>query len=194
MNTITSNAERLAFEAIVRDCFDPTDQSLNRTPDGVYYNTVGTKSYGGKVNPQYAMTQMLWTVFQAARSSPGAGLRLVPEGWKLVPIEASPEMLEAAWQRNKLNEGTADAYEGVVKNHFAVEYKFMLAAAPSIPDAEGQVRQGLSDDFNGDDAALCRGIDALLALDAAGALVPHGVGGHARSLLSAAYARLGGSR
>ncbi len=46
------------------------------------------------------------------------------------------------------------------------------------------------DDFRGDDAHLVRSIQALLALDAHGALVPHGVGGHGRSLLSAAAARL----
>ena len=44
--------------------------------------------------------------------------------------------------------------------------------------------------FDGDNAALCRAIDALLSLDAAGALVPHGLGGHARNLLNTASIRL----
>ena len=47
-----------------------------------------------------------------------------------------------------------------------------------------------ADDFRGDTPSLVRNIIALLELDAEGALVPHGVGGHARGLLSAAAARL----
>ncbi len=46
------------------------------------------------------------------------------------------------------------------------------------------------DTFNGDDAHLVQCIEALLSLDATGALVPHGIGGHARGLLSAAMHRL----
>ena len=46
------------------------------------------------------------------------------------------------------------------------------------------------DTFNGDDAQLVQCIEALLSLDAKNALVPHGLGGHARGLLSAAMHRL----
>lgn len=46
------------------------------------------------------------------------------------------------------------------------------------------------DEFNGDDAKLIACIEALLSLDAKNALVPHGIGGHARGLLSAAMHRL----
>lgn len=48
----------------------------------------------------------------------------------------------------------------------------------------------MTDTFNGDNARLIESINALLELDAAGSLVPHGIGGHARQLLSAAAARL----
>lgn len=48
----------------------------------------------------------------------------------------------------------------------------------------------MDDTFRGDDAHLVRSIEAHLALDAAGALVPHGVGGLARVLLASAAARL----
>ena len=48
----------------------------------------------------------------------------------------------------------------------------------------------IKDTFRGNDAKLLRSIEALLALDADGALVPHGIGTHARDLLSAAYVRL----
>jgi hypothetical protein len=47
-----------------------------------------------------------------------------------------------------------------------------------------------SDTFRGDTTCLVQSIIALLELDAEGALVPHGIGGHARALLSAAASRL----
>lgn len=46
------------------------------------------------------------------------------------------------------------------------------------------------DDFNGDNAHLKASIKALLSMDADGVLVPHGIGGHARGLLTAAYHRI----
>lgn len=46
------------------------------------------------------------------------------------------------------------------------------------------------DEFKGDNAKLIGCINALLSMDAAGALVPHGIGAHARSLLAAAAQRL----
>ncbi|WP_245157927.1 hypothetical protein [Burkholderia multivorans] len=58
---------------------------------------------------------------------------------------------------------------------------------------ENSRADALTDTFRGDDASLVRNIKALLDLDAEGALVPHGVGGHARALLSAAAARLAAS-
>lgn len=48
----------------------------------------------------------------------------------------------------------------------------------------------MSDDFNGDDAHLVSCIKALLDLDKSGSLVPHGIGGHARTMLEAAASRL----
>lgn len=45
-------------------------------------------------------------------------------------------------------------------------------------------------DFAGDDADLISCIEALLALDKSGSLAPHGIGGLARGLLSAAAVRL----
>ncbi|WP_289140902.1 hypothetical protein [uncultured Pseudomonas sp.] len=46
------------------------------------------------------------------------------------------------------------------------------------------------DAFKGDNQHLISCIEALLSLDAKGALVPHGVGGHARAMLSSAAQRL----
>ena len=65
----------------------------------------------------------------------------------------------------------------------------MLAAAPSRHSRPTR-SQTMKDTFRGDTAALIRNIDVLLEMDAAGALVPHGVGGHARCLLEAASVRL----
>lgn len=46
------------------------------------------------------------------------------------------------------------------------------------------------DDFNGNDGLLIQCIDSLLAMDAKGILVPHEIGGHARTLLKASKAAL----
>jgi hypothetical protein len=48
----------------------------------------------------------------------------------------------------------------------------------------------MKDNFNGGNAKLVDSIKALLDLDASGSLVPHGVGGHARTMLEAAAVRL----
>ncbi len=55
-------------------------------------------------------------------------------------------------------------------------------------------RAQLSDTFNGNNAQLISCIKALLEMDADGILRPHGVGGHARGLLSAAAVRLAADR
>lgn len=48
----------------------------------------------------------------------------------------------------------------------------------------------MTDNFSGDTPHLIRCIEALLELDASGVLVPHGIPGHARTLLEAAAVRL----
>ncbi|MES2247633.1 MAG: hypothetical protein V4645_10145 [Pseudomonadota bacterium] len=63
------------------------------------------------------------------------------------------------------------------------------AAAPAQPALEAAA-EPFVDKFKGDNAHLARCIQALLNLDARGALVPHGLGGHARDLLAAAACRL----
>lgn len=45
-------------------------------------------------------------------------------------------------------------------------------------------------DFKGKDELLIQSIDSLLEMDAKGILVPHGIGGHARTLLRAAKASI----
>lgn len=68
---------------------------------------------------------------------------------------------------------------------------FIAGHAHAAPALEAPAAQDLpADEFRGDTPSLVRNIIALLELDAEGALVPHGVGGHARGLLSAAAARL----
>ncbi|EQA3420210.1 hypothetical protein ACX1JO_003809 [Cronobacter dublinensis] len=53
-----------------------------------------------------------------------AGKAVVPEGWKLVPVEPSPKMLVALWEHR-------DSMRGVSENKIAsVGYKAMLAVAP----------------------------------------------------------------
>ena len=71
-----------------------------------------------------------------------------------------------------------------------------LTATPSAQAGEvpGFIRESLAmippDDFRNDNFHLIACIEALLSLDKAGAIVPHGVGGHARGLLASAAHRL----
>lgn len=48
----------------------------------------------------------------------------------------------------------------------------------------------IEDEFRGDNSALRASIKALIEFNDEGAIVPHGIGGHARALLAAAYHRL----
>jgi len=66
---MTTEQMRRDFESAVIALFNPGDNSLNLTPDRRYYNSVGTKSYGGRVNPEYAPVEMLWGIWQAAIAS-----------------------------------------------------------------------------------------------------------------------------
>ena len=50
----------------------------------------------------------------------------IPEGWQLVPIEPTSEMLEAAYKSHWTIQVADDAYEFNAEN----PYKAMLAAAP----------------------------------------------------------------
>jgi len=105
----------------------------------------------------------------------------------------------AAWLSESLGDAVSAKKKSDMEQHNGMPGKKIAAlyetplyrAAPvrGLPLTEAQM-----DDFKGDNAALCRSIEALLSLDAAGALVPHGVGGHARGLLSAAFVRLGGGK
>lgn len=56
--------------------------------------------------------------------------------------------------------------------------------------ARKSVGLGFEDSFNGNTDQLLGSAKALLELDAAGALVPHGIGGHARKIINALAARL----
>ncbi len=63
------------------------------------------------------------------------------------------------------------------------ETALLIEAATGIQQRNPQA-------FNGDNRKLVHCIRALLGLDAAKALVPHGLGGHARTLLATAADRL----
>lgn len=53
------------------------------------------------------------------------------------------------------------------------------------------VRRPIEDEFRGDNEHLRACIKALIEMNDDNALVPHGIGGHARALLAASYHRLG---
>jgi hypothetical protein len=67
---------------------------------------------------------------------------------------------------------------------------YVECAANGCKRAQPTAQAQAADLFRGDTASLIDSIQALLDLDAAGSLKPHGIGGHARILLSAAAVRL----
>jgi len=80
-----------------------------------------------------------WEAFQA-----GAALNAVSvaSGYVLVPIEPDEDMVEAIWQRHKINDGTNDVYEGKVKSFIRVDYKAMIRFsinAATRADVKGEV-------------------------------------------------------
>ncbi|CAO3447946.1 hypothetical protein [Azospirillum argentinense] len=70
--------------------------------------------------------EALGAIEAAARAVPPAG---VPEGWKLVPVEPTPEMLDAG----------VEAGVGAAPSPWCPEvYRALLSAAPTAPTAQGQ--------------------------------------------------------
>jgi len=53
-----------------------------------------------------------------------------------------------------------------------------------------EMKYQINDEFRGDNDHLRECIKALIELDDDKALVPHGIGGHARALLASAYHRI----
>ena len=74
-----------------------------------------------------------------------------------------------------------------------VEMGQLLDDSPNPTAGDSEIKRNLlliGDGFRGDDLKLATSIEALIALNDSGALVPHGIGGHARSLLACAALRL----
>lgn len=64
---------RSEFEAAVRERFEGIyEQTFLRTPDGVYYSSVHSRTFQGRVQPEYAPVQMLWEMYHLARQSTDA--------------------------------------------------------------------------------------------------------------------------
>lgn len=56
----------------------------------------------------------------------------VPDGWKLVPVEPTPEMLGAFWRQK--NNGTQEIGETGPHTDDYSAYRAMLAASPTVED------------------------------------------------------------
>lgn len=74
--------------------------------------------------------------------------------------------------------------------HKPIDKSFFRLVRRAEPAEESAPVMTLRDEFRGDNESLRRSIKALIELSDKGALIPHGIGGHARNLLSAAYHRL----
>ncbi len=98
--------ERAAFEALPPDLVDEFERELRDYVEG---------------NGHWSKVEAARNALRAARAALSAAEKpVVPEGWKLVPVELTPEMIRAAAPFNR--------YDNI--------YRAMLAAAPSSPGAE----------------------------------------------------------
>ena len=145
----------------------------------------------------------------------------VPNGWKLAPEEPTREMFVAANKADDIGADNEDIWramlaaapaaptaDGTSSDKYRaelydevwqrardmgygnatdalVELERLKAAAPAVQAEQKR------DTFNGDNSALIRSAKSLLELDAKGALAPHGIGEHARGIISAFVARMG---
>jgi hypothetical protein len=118
------------------------------------------------------------------------GDRHPPYPAKYRPLYASPPPPTQAAVADLLDRliDSIDVFKGHPVYDMAVYYDLRKALAPAQPAPAPKAPH--DDGFNGDTPHLIRCIHALLNMDAKGALVPHGVGGHARALLTAAASRL----
>lgn len=71
--------------------------------------------------------ELLSQAATALRLSAGGG---VPEGWKLVPVDPTPEMLGAFWRQK--NCGTQEVGERGPHTDDCSAYRAMLAASPTV--------------------------------------------------------------
>jgi hypothetical protein len=55
----------------------------------------------------------------------------IPEGWKLMPVEPTPEMIIAA----------SESWDGRKQSRFQIAYGAMLRTAPTPPAQEDELRQ-----------------------------------------------------
>ncbi len=67
---------RNSFEKWAREAFECSEYSFAQALQYGYINTVRSKTFGGRVQPNYADVQMLWLAFQAGAAAKSA---LVPQ-------------------------------------------------------------------------------------------------------------------
>lgn len=95
------------------------------------------------------------------------------------PIQVCMALSALGFGSHSVNMAVTPTMDQALRAHFSATEQ-AAPAAVAVP----------RDTFRGDTTCLVQSIIALLELDADGALVPHGIGGHARALLSAAASRL----
>lgn len=100
-------ADRGEAAQLAPGVYEPTDQAEDAA--------LGELAEALAIRPQPSQAQQ-----------PAGG---VPEGWKMVPVEPTPEMMRAAEHHHELPTSSED--------HRASIFRAMLAAAPTPPAAEG---------------------------------------------------------
>jgi hypothetical protein len=80
--------------------------------------------WGTTTEPHYIVTELELEAFAKAYAQTQG--QSIPDGWKLVPIKPTSEMIEAAFSVYDV----LDSEEGMVRQNLRNDYKTMLKAAP----------------------------------------------------------------
>lgn len=111
---MTQNKDQMRAEFEQWACPQADKNAIAKFEDGLYMS---------------AKTSMAWAAWQAARASAPQG---VPEGWQLVPVVPTPEMLNASrWSGS----GDVSVNEEWARTEV---WRRMIAAAPQPVAQKGQ--------------------------------------------------------
>lgn len=116
-----------AIRAYLEAATPPDVAGLADTLEGIEIVRIRANIDALGVRPIETANRAIRQAATALRLSAGGG---VPEGWKLVPVDPTPEMLGAFWRQK--NCGTQEVGERGPHTDDCSAYRAMLAASPTV--------------------------------------------------------------
>lgn len=112
--------------------FEQEKEVMTRTTEQERFEAWYEENIGDENKP---VREAAFSAWQASRRAPAAP---VPQGWKLVPVEATQEMIEAWGNATELPEGMVERSDDEVNAYAAKrDWKAMLAVAPAVVVPDG---------------------------------------------------------